>query len=220
MKSILSNGHAAIVAALIPIALAGCATKELPTYEMQTTNASQSKEKEELSVSIEPITTSDESKTYFGTDLLKEDILAIFVETENKSTNGSRLIVPEDFSLGPRRSGEELIEEVDKIDGAGGEVALAGAATFAVIPIAGLPVMMAGFKMLSDASVVRHNFVDKALRTQTLSPGEKTEGFVYFQLPAEEPRSNDLVLDVVVSQMNEDAITQFEFDIDLNEVGQ
>ena len=37
--------------------------------------------------------------------------------------------------------------------------------------------------MIAQATEVEHNYLAKEFQIETLAPGEKTEGFVYFQLP-------------------------------------
>ncbi len=58
------------------------------------------------------------------------------------------------------------------------------AAGIIIIPLmlVGAGMLLLGAKTISDASEKRHNLTVKELQTQTLSPGEGTNGFVYFKL--------------------------------------
>ena len=101
------------------------------------------------------------------------------VTVENHNSPSSFLVAKEQFSLragGIEASGglrrDQLSSEIP-----GEVVALAGAALIS------FPILFFGTKLISDASVVQHNFAVKELQPKTISAGEATRGFVYFQFP-------------------------------------
>ena len=66
-------------------------------------------------------------------------------------------------------------------------------------------------KMLSDSSVINHNFKAQEFQTRTLSPGQKTEGFLYFQLPEKATLPDRWSIRVEVSELPGQQKRQFIF---------
>ncbi len=186
---------------------------ELPEYQAeQIEQYSNLQTKNELSVAIRPIVDKAESDKYFGVDLLEANILALFVVAENVGTSSSFVISKEDFALGGRGIfGDELArDERVGAEGSGKAVAITGAVLISPL------FMFAGAKMISDATIIKHNMTTKELARRTISPGGRVEGFVYFELPQGSVASAEpLSLLVEVMRLQDGSLTHFEFDVEV-----
>lgn len=164
----------------------GCATMHLPEHEAQSfDHYKHAQAKSELAVAIQPLTDKKDIKEYFGTNLMSMNVLPIFITAENRNSSSSFILSKDRFSLGAAQSAHNNLAQAGSgRESAGQSVALVGAALIS------LPMLFAGMKMLSDSTVIQHNLKVEELQTNTLSPGEKVQGFAYFQLPDEKTRPN------------------------------
>jgi hypothetical protein len=170
--------------------LNGCSTPRLPKYEAQPPSQySYSYVKDGLVVAIHPLMSKQETEKYFGTDLLSANILAVLVVAENQNDSASFILSKDKVSLkageatagsatGHRQVGDPSAGE------ALGAAANVGALAIVATALVSIPLGLLAGDMISDAGVIRRNFTTNELQTKTLSPGQKVQGFVYFQLPA------------------------------------
>lgn len=203
------HNHKIIVWTLLfTIIMNGCSTMRLPDYQSQPFNQYQhSQVKDGLAVAIHPIANKEESKKYFGTDLLSKNILAVHVVAKNRSSSSSFILSKDRFSMGIGRSEKSSASGRNKIGSeTGGQImAIAGAALIS------LPLLFVGAKMISDATVIKHNFAVKELQKKTLSPGETVEGFVYFQLPEKKDIPNQLTFHLEAQDLRSKVIKNFDY---------
>ncbi len=196
------------------VALNGCSTMKLPEHPVQPANYSPySQIKDGLAVAIEPLTSSQESEKYFGTDLLSAGILAVFVTAENRGAPSSFLVTKEQFSL---REGQAEVHEASRRDQLGSEAAgqtinTVGALGLVIVPILALPLVFVGSKMTSDATVVKQNFAVKELQAKTLSSGEEIHGFVYFQLLPGHTGPGQWTVHLEAQDLNTKEVKSFDF---------
>jgi len=166
-----------ILAALASI---GCATLKLPEYPTRAPDEYPFVGTSDgLRVSLDPLVVSKTSEAYFGTDVLVQGILPVFVHVENSHPTKSFVVSRAHVQLrgGPAAVGGTSKENPAAEPGRGGEaVAVVSAVLLSPIGIA-----MAG-KMISDADVITHNLAVRELQTHTLSPGKAAKGFVYFRV--------------------------------------
>jgi len=164
----------------------GCATMRLPEHEAQSFDQyKHAQVKSELAVAIQPLTDEKDIKEYFGTNLMSMNVLPIFITAENRNSSSSFILSKDRFSLGSAQSAHNNLGQAGSgRESAGQSVAVVGAVLIS------LPMLFAGMKMVSDSTVIKHNLKVKELQTNTLSPGEKIQGFAYFQLPDKKTRPN------------------------------
>jgi hypothetical protein len=150
----------------------------LPPYEAQSIdNYKNIQVKDGLVVAMHPIIDAQESERYFGTDLLSSHILAVLLLSENRAPSSSFILSKEHISLGAGLPEVQQARDKVRSEAAGEAVAWTGAVLIS-------PLMMGiAMKLLSDATVINHNFKAREFQTKTLSPGQRAEGFLYFQLP-------------------------------------
>lgn len=195
------------------VSMAGCTTMKLPDYQPGAVEDYPHRDaKDGLAAAVHAITDESESKTYFGTDLLAADILAVYAIVENRSDGASVVIGQDDFRLGPREAIEGKASQRDGLGSQSGGEAVALVGALLLSPV----LLVAGAKMMSDASVIKHNMEVDAFRAQTLSPGETGAGFVYFQLPDDSDAWPDrwfLRLDAMDLKTKD--VTSLVFEIDL-----
>ena len=195
------------------ITLNGCATMEIPAYVSQSTNNYPEHDvKDGLVVAVHPLTDKKEMKKYFGFDLIKANILAIFIKAENQTADQSFLITKDKVIVGQAQANMKN----DVVSEAPGETGIiAGSGALIILPIAALPLLMVGGKMKSDATAIKHNFAIKEFRSHTVSPGESKEGFIYFKLPKERDGSESWVVKIEAKKLGSKGRVKFVFNINL-----
>ncbi len=193
----------------------GCATMRLPEHEAQSfDHYKHAQVKGELAVAIQPLTDKKDIKEYFGTNLLSMNVLPIFITAENRNSSASFILSKDRFSLDSAQSAHHNLGHAGSgRESAGQSVALVGAALIS------LPMLFAGMKMVSDSTVIQHNLKVKEFQTNTLSPGEKTQGFAYFQLPDEKTRPNQWNLHLEALETRNKKTEDFDFTFTLEEKG-
>lgn len=157
-----------------PLMLTGCALR-MPAYPVQpATSYANRTSQNAVDVAIHPITSTVESKKYFGTNLISRNVLAILVVVDNHSDASLVLDASQCELVGlPDRASD------DQLPGkTAGEVV--GVVSIATISLAGGVLSM---KMMNDSENIKSNLHVKELRRQTVSPGNSVQGFLYFRLP-------------------------------------
>ena len=171
------------ICGVLVVAAAGCGTLKIPPYPGGSASvAAQSKEAENLSVTVDPFLDKERVGTYFKQRPLEDGVFILHVQATNANSANSFHVQKQNIRLLLPQGGE--LGSAGKIDTgtAGGEAAvLIGASLGSVVG------MFAGGKVLSDEMFVRKNLVDKEMPDQTLSPGRSMNGFVYYQLPGKKP---------------------------------
>jgi len=132
-----------------------------------------------LAIAIQPISTSKEKEDYFGTDLGELDILPIFVAIENRSSSSVYLVDKNEISFG-------FVEQKKEFEGESVGEAVAGAAIVGSLftPLILAPLapfaIIGGTKAISDNSIIKHKFLTSSLMKNSLPPGNKVYGFIFF----------------------------------------
>ena len=155
--------------------LISCSTMNLKQYPEASPMLFQNTQSNNgISVAAQPLSGENESKEYFGVDLIDNGILAVHMTIRNDNTNNSYMI-PADSVQITQRSGIDKINNPESGDQQAGEVlGVAGAVLIS-------PLLLAvAIQQLSDASIIEENFEANKLRTTTIDPGEKVAGFSYF----------------------------------------
>ena len=205
MVPIFKRCIAPLALILAAVALVGCSTAHPKSYSAadepmrlytQETNG--------LRISTDAILDGARSDKYFSTDTLKKGIIPVFVRVENVSSSGSVLVEKELFRIAVNTdlaSGAPISGEVQHRT-AGGEVT-AGVGLLALSS----PLIIVGSAMISTADEVRHNFVDKEFRNQSLSVGRSAQGFVYCQMQHREEPVRTVSMSIPVRNLQTDQIT-------------
>lgn len=150
-----------------------------------------------LKVFHKPVLSGSEAKTYFGTNLIEKNILAMYVSVFNESTNKSFIMSEDSLKLLQlenvrAKNSPEKASDNAEIIGLGAGLS-AQAATTAMVaatipaatglsilfPIAQLPIAIAEAKRSLEI-VINDNFETQRFKVTTLEPGEKESGFIYF----------------------------------------
>ena len=195
---------------LFILATTGCGTMKPPPLYSATVFPLH-KESDGIRVSIDPLTDKEESKTYFGIDLISEGILPVYIQVANNASKLSLFVDQNTFSL---QTGSEnsLHNESEKIKSDKGPGSSAGTAILLLSPMGLLPVMMlSGGKMLSDATVINYGFNLQKLHPSTVSPNTSISGFIYFQLPEKGTIPNNWRLVSSINSISGEKITEIVF---------
>ncbi len=169
-----------------------------------------------LNIAVHPIFDEEESSEYFATDLLSSNVLAMFVQIENNNPISSFIIYRDRISLSNNvsaSSAQELLDQIASLTPGHTVQSLGGASTLFLPPLAIFLLPIGGI-MISNAAERRHNFAVMELHTQTLSPGERTHGFVYFPISVENRSSGKGYIRFEVYDLNskETNIVELGFD--------
>jgi hypothetical protein len=151
----------------------------VPVLRAQRADAyEQHMEKEGLVIGIHPITQKAEITQNFNINLLDEGLLPILVVAENRNLSSSFIIAKEKVFVLNESTGTTNASRSEQV--ATGKASAGG--VLEIVGAGGL-LGLAGVKMASDATVIQFNLGDKEFYSRTLGPGEKAQGFLYFQFP-------------------------------------
>jgi hypothetical protein len=160
--------------------LAGCATMKVTEFHAQPVATYAVKaEQKGLSIAAHPMTAREEIKKAFRKDLREKGLLPILIIAENHNSSASFILAKEKVFVKNVETDTNELGRRGKVASstAGEATALAGAA------VTSPAMVIIGLKLASDAQVVEHNLSDKEFYSRTLGPGQKAQGFIYFQLP-------------------------------------
>ena len=191
------------------VVLAGCSTANPKAYSVaDEPTCLLTHETNGVSISVDAILDRPRSERYFSTDTLKMGIVPVFVRVENVSSPGSVLVEKGQFKIAVNAEAQAdspLPGDV-KYKSTTGQV-IGGVGLLALSS----PLIIVGSAMISTADEIRHNFVDKEFRDQSLAPGRSTQGFVYCQLQDRKQPVRMVSIFIPVRNLQTDQQTSVEF---------
>ncbi len=166
-------------ASLLAMAAVGCGTMKIPAYQGQASALTRSGESQGLKVTLDPIVDKERGEKYFKVEPQKSGFAIIHLRAENKAADAAWLLSLENMRLvhSAQGGGATAANQEYKSD-----MSAANALSVTALVLTSPLLMGVSGKMLSNRMIVEKNFVDKEWRNQTLSPGQRAEGFVYFRL--------------------------------------
>jgi hypothetical protein len=232
---------ARLILTLIPVLLTACATMELTTQEPRTADSClQHSTKNGVTIGISPMTDVKEVKEIFKVDLLSKNVLPILLVAENHATRNSFILAKEKvLILTEVARSTNNAQQMDVASETGGKVLVqAGTALYsanyatymyttinailtgtmsAAGPGGAILILpeFGGMKLASDATVIQHNLADKQLYSRTLEPGQRTQGFVFFQHPEGKKLSGPQYIVVELKDAATGETIAFDFKLDL-----
>ena len=193
--------------------LTGCGTMDVPTLKTQSAETyTQHIEKDGVILAVHPLTEAREIKEAFRVDLRKQGLLPILLVAENRSALSSFILAKDKVQVFNDATGITNTSHQNQVaSGTGGRAALA-------VGMVGLslPLVIAGLKMASDATVIQHNLADKELYSRTLAPGQKAQGFIYFQYPKGIPPAGAYQIAVELKNSASGDTIPFQFNVNLD----
>lgn len=197
---------------LLTLVLTNCATMAIPDYPKTPVDTYKNMTiKENLHLSAQAMTDKADLKKYFGTDLSAHNIVPIHLIAENKSHSSSFIVAKDRMSF-KHRSQTDTLATGGRVDGKspGGEaLAIGGGVSLIVVPVLTPVLLFSGFKAISNAAVVKHNFAAKELQARTISPGKSINGFVYFSFPEDYGSLKNWQLFVQVTNLTSKGTQEF-----------
>jgi len=163
-------------------------------------------EKNGLLIAAHAIVDEREMDDAFGVDLFRKGIAPIRVVVEDRSSSTTFVLDRRNIEAGVYVPGQVGRVTEGLGSSVGGEVSTAAGA-FVLTPL-----LFAGIKMMSDATVVAHNVGDKQFYSRTLDPGQRAQGIVYFQLPGAPTNTYELI----VRAVDPDSLESFLFTFNMN----
>lgn len=185
--------------------LAGCATMIVTPFTTGSADSyKQHEQKNGVIVGIHPMTTTGEIKDMFEVNLLDEGLLPILVVVENQSTSAASFIIAKDkvYVLN-KTTGIITTSQLKELSHT----------TETVLVI--LSPLVFGTNAYDNRIVIQQNLADKEFYSQTLGPGEKAQGFIYFQFPKESSPSGNYHVVVEAKKSATDETTTFDFPVNL-----
>jgi hypothetical protein len=161
-----------------------------------------------VTVGIEPLSDPAAQKHYFKEDFGKSNFLPVFVVVEDASSSDSFILKRDD--IGVYAEEEKMSKSGQAASGrskTGENIALVSG-----IALSPAGMYVAGY-LRAKAADIRQNVIKKELRSSTLSPGQKDQGFVYLPLPADPEKRKNLRMRVRVMKVGSDESIDFEFPI-------
>ena len=227
MKAIKAKGArlnklaAKLVSSLVPVVLVflgpGCSTMKMtPLTTGRADSYAQHEQKNGVVVGIRPMTGKREIKDMFKVNLLDKGVLPILVVAENQSASASFIIAKDKVSILNEATGTTSSSQRKKVTSGSGEaLAITGGILVATGSLVAAPLLFTGMQKASNATVIEFNLADKEFYSWTLGPGEKAQGFVYFQFPKGSPPSGNYHVVAEVKNPASGEATSFDFPVNL-----
>ncbi len=212
--------------------LGGCTARVLPPYPTQAPSSYPYHQVHDgLAIGIKLLTDSQESETYFDTDLLSRGVLAIFISAQNQQAPGTFILLKDRFTLRTAQKEEQTVNYLEQRKSSFSDTALdatvsALKGTSVVAPVVlvgggwltGLTLLYGASKIKSPVSShednVRAKFTIEELQLKKISRGEETHGFVYFPRLSGFPGSDQLMLHLEVQNFDSKEVKVFDFVLD------
>jgi hypothetical protein len=195
----------------------GCSTmKEPPLTTGSADSYTQHEQTNGVVVGIRPMTDKREIEDMFKVNLLDKGLLPILVVVENQNTSASFIIAKDKLFVLNEGTGTTGSSQRKKVtSGAGEALAITGSLLVASGSLVAAPLLFIGEQKASNASVIEFNLTDKEFYSRTLGPGEKAQGFVYFQFPKKSPPSVNYHLIAEVKNPATGEATTFDLPLNL-----
>ena len=122
-----------------------------------------------LQISVEALFDTKQNMSYFGTNLIDEKILPVFIMVNNHQSTGSRVVFSDKIYLNGLN--DNHVNSNDKLKAFGMKNSMALSESSAIV--GGVPLMLVALSQISDSAEIKRNFKSKAFQTHTLSVGEQ-----------------------------------------------
>jgi len=206
-----------ILLAFSSLMLAGCSTMKMaPLTTGSAGSYTQHEQTNGVVVGIRPMTDKQEIMDTFKINLLEKGLLPILVVVENQSASDSFIIAKDKVYVLNEATGTTSSSQRKKVTSGGGEaLAITGGILVATGSLVAAPLLFTGMQKASNASVIEFNLADKEFYSWTLGPGEKAQGFVYFQFTKNSPPSGNYHVVAEVKNPATGEATTFDFPANL-----
>ena len=174
--------------------------------------------KEGLEVSVKPLLNDEQIIKYFGSNIKNDYILPVFVSAHNKTGNSVFLIDSDSASVSNTGYNEKLlnIQQAKKVTSEKDQgLSMAVAMVPILWPVYGDSISNPEKTVASK--IKGQNLALKALRKQTLPPGKKLSGFVYYMLPDDQPDLTKVFLMLRTMNLTKSSSIDFTFQLNLKE---
>ena len=142
-----------------------------------------------------------QQKTYFETELSRSGIWPVWVSISNRSADRTFLFDVGEMTLTSARPDNAGLSSASASVDDSGATALAVTDLFVGSLVLGLIAQ----SMLTDASNIKKNLVDRGLYSRTLGPGQSATGFVYVRRDKNHPGIDGLTLNITAKAVPSNA---------------
>ena len=200
--------------------LFACTTPKPATIDTQlVTQEGFEQIQEGLKIYIRPLRDKTEIKRYFGANLLDKDILPIFVSAENKSESKYFLVEPADLyqqNRGEYMTAKEAKNTVYEKDTQLERGMIVAGPIFWLVAI---PMAMSDYGPTDASKSLQQAMITKALRKQTLTPGKKESGFIYYHIPPEMLSAEKVGINLKATELDSLDVIFFRFTKEMSAEG-
>lgn len=216
----LLSSTVCILLVILSLSCTGCKTLVLPAFKPNDMEKYSFKQVQDgLVVAMQPMINRDENRKYFGHDLLSADILPVLIVVANQNDTDSFLVMRDKCIVqqanAPLTENKSLVGNSVAVAALGGTGVILGLSQGAGLLITGAviwaPMIIASAKLGSDATIIKHNLVSNEFQTCTLSQGESTFGFLYVQLPKDNPVPDLLLIRLEATHLKSRTNRIFDF---------
>jgi hypothetical protein len=185
---------------------------------------------------VRPLKDIEEIERYFSTNLLEKNILPVFILAENKDTSRYFLVEPagkDDPALkngdNPKAEGssheanapissKDAKEMVYETDRERFFIMTGPVIWLAILPLA----IQSGFQFgPTDASKsLQQAMIAQSFRRQTLTPGRSEQGFLYYQIPADNLADQTVGISIKATDVETQEPMYFRFTKDIKSGGE
>ena len=150
-----------------------------------------------LAIRVVPLTDEREIRRRFGSNLLKDGTLPVFVELDNRNAADSFLVPPEKCGLnfGGTAVSQSAGDRPRSYD-TGNATKIASLAAALPSPVISGGLFVASAVVTTGAMTENHQFSVNQLEPKMLSPGAHQAGYLYFHLPAQARGDCQLIVPV------------------------
>lgn len=172
-KSVLMRGALLFGWAPLLFWISGCSSPHYPDYPHKTLAEYKSYTKHhDLSVAAEALTDPQEIKNYFGSNILEDGILPVHIVVINNSEKDSYILLKENIGLLETAN----ISSEDRLQVGHDAENLRDIGLILISPI---------LYAYGDTQAIgqTENFVLKEFQRESIEPGQRASGFIYFRRP-------------------------------------
>ena len=192
---------------VLTLMLLSCSTMKLEEYlSPKGIEYEESSQVPGLFLIAKPMMSTTDLEQHFGVNLVKNNILAIYITAWNRNPNKSYIIYEETIKILQDQSDDKSFHP-EAGDESMGKMATALASPAIFFPELFFPLLVfapIGVQQHSDAQIIKDNFETNKFRSTTLEPGEREDGFVYFNWSSLKNYSNvDLCLGIIEAKSSD-----------------
>ena len=170
-------------------------------------------DKQGLSLTLDPWLDKGRTEKFFGFDARDSDVVILYLKAKNVASDSAFLLRTDHFKLAASanenpNSGNNLASGSGPGVGVVAGTLLGGA--FVLAPFISLPFILVAMNKGDELNEIRGKIADNTFLNQSISPGQATDGFLYFKLASKQKLQQGASLIVDVTELRSQQTFQIE----------